>query len=67
MNTKTLTIARFSETVPHKLGFIRDATMLACLATNRVISASEHEALYAQLAEMCRPVYQRRKLLVLTG
>lgn len=50
-----------------ELGFIRDATMLACLATNRVISASEHEALYAQLAEMCRPVYQRRNLLVLTG
>lgn len=50
-----------------ELGFIQDVDMLAALATSGVITASEHEAFYAQLAEMCRPVYQRRKLSVLTG
>lgn len=50
-----------------ELGFIRDADTLACLAASGVITASEHKAFYTRLAKMCRPVYQRRKLSVLTG
>ncbi|WP_311519245.1 BlaI family transcriptional regulator [uncultured Actinomyces sp.] len=50
-----------------ELGFIQDVDMLAALAASGVITASEHEAFYTRLAEMCRPVYQWRKLSVLTG
>lgn len=50
-----------------ELGFIRDTSILAVLEASGVITADEHANLYARLAGVCRPVYQRRKLSVLTG
>lgn len=45
-----------------ELGFIRDADMIALLKAGGVITASEHTDLYARLAGVYKPVYQRRKL-----
>lgn len=53
---------REPEVFAREVRFIRDAALLEVLAAEGVVTAGEHERIYEQLAQGCRPLYQRWRL-----